>query len=146
MTKNSSGLQAGVMQLCLNGRVETIPQNMKTTCQNHMQTKLIIGGVLSAALLAFGAAGCASGKSEQARLLSQARISQAQAQTIALARVPNGTIKEGDLEKEKGILIWSFDIATPGSPNITEVAVDAHSGQVVSVDVETPAQQAAEKD
>lgn len=41
--------------------------------------------------------------------------------------------------------MWSFDIATPGTSDITEVQVDAVTGEVVSVEKETPAQQQAEK-
>jgi hypothetical protein len=93
-------------------------------------------------------AGCASEKGEReetARLQAQAKISKADAQKIALAKVPGGTIKEGEIEKEKGKLIWSFDIATPGTKDITEVAVDAITGEVVAVDKETPADEAREK-
>lgn len=111
-----------------------------------MKTKLSIGGILAAVLVAVGASGCATEKHEQAELQSQAKISKARAQQTALARVPGGTVKEGELEKEKGKLIWSFDIATPGSENITEIAVDAINGGVVSVEQETPEQQAKEKD
>ena len=42
-------------------------------------------------------------------------------------------------------MIWSFDIATPGSKDITEVAVNAITGEVVSMDKETPEDQAKEK-
>ncbi len=63
-----------------------------------------------------------------------------------MTRVPDGTIKEGELEKEHGKLIWSFDMATPATKNITEVAVDAINGEIVSVETETPEQQAKEKD
>jgi uncharacterized membrane protein YkoI len=111
-----------------------------------MKTKLNIGGMWLAALLAISASGCASEQQEQARLQAQAKISKEQAPAIALARVPGGTIKECDLEKEKGKLIWSFDMAKAGTKDITEVAVDALSGEIVSVDVETPEQQAKEKD
>lgn len=110
------------------------------------KNKLIIGGMLSAALLALSVSGCASEKQEQAQLQSQARISKQQAQAIALTKAPGGTVKEADLEKEHGKLIWSFDIAVPNSQNITEVAVDAINGSVVSVGQETPEQQAEEKD
>jgi uncharacterized membrane protein YkoI len=58
--------------------------------------------------------------------------------------VPGGTIKEGELEKEHGKLIWSFDIATPGTQDITEVHVDAVTGQVVNLEKETPADQQKE--
>jgi len=47
---------------------------------------------------------------------------------------------------EKGKLIWSFDISTPDSKDITEVAVDAITGDVASVEKETPGQQQKEKD
>ena len=40
------------------------------------------------------------------------------------------------MEKEHGKLIWSFDIATPDTKDITEVNVDAITGDVVSVEKE----------
>ena len=95
-------------------------------------------------------AGCASEKSEdaaeQAKLETQAKITRADAEKTALTRVPNGTIKESELEKEHGKLIWSLDIAAPDTKNITEVGVDAINGEIVSVETETPEQQAKEKD
>jgi uncharacterized membrane protein YkoI len=87
--------------------------------------------------------GCASDK--QAKLEAGARITKADAEKIALAQAPNGTIKEGELEKEKGRLIWSFDIATPGSKDMAEVQVDAQNGQIVTVEKETPKQEEKEK-
>jgi uncharacterized membrane protein YkoI len=99
-------------------------------------------------ILAIGlCAGCATEKHhcKSARLQAQARISKADAEKIALAKTPNGTIKESELEKENGRLIWSFDIVMPDSKDITEIAVDAVSGAVVSVEKETPEQQAKEK-
>jgi hypothetical protein len=113
-----------------------------------LKFKLFLGVTLALGLLT----GCASERCEKcgahqkmAGLQAQAKISQADAQQTALAKVPNGTVKDGELEKEGGKLIWSFDIATPGSQDITEVAVDAISGAVVSVEKETPADQAKEK-
>jgi hypothetical protein len=94
-------------------------------------------------------AGCASEKNERkespAQLQAEAKISRADAEKVALTKASNGTIKEAELEREKGKLIWSFDIATPGTKDITEVAVDAITGQVVAVENETPAQQEKEK-
>ena len=100
--------------------------------------------LLAAAMIAAGVAGCATEKC-CAKLEAQAKVSKEEAQKIALAKVPGGTVKEGEIEEEKGRLIWSFDISTPGSKDITEVAVDAKTGEVVSVDVETPEEQAKEK-
>ena len=111
-----------------------------------MKNKTIVAGLLAAAIIAVGAAGCATEKQEQARLQAQAKISKEQAQQTALAKAPGGTVKEGELENEKGKLIWSFDISTPGSRDITEVGVDAINGEVISVDKETPEAQAKEKD
>jgi len=110
-----------------------------------MKNKLILGGML-AVLITVGVSGCATEEQKQAELQSQAKISKEQAQQTALAKVPGGTVKAGELEKEKGKLIWSFDIATAASKNITEITVDAVTGSVISVEQETPEQQANEKD
>ena len=88
---------------------------------------------------------CATEAQKEAKLQAEAKVSRAEAEKIALARVPGGTIKEGEIEKEKGILIWSFDIATTGTPDITEVQVNALNGEVVAIEKESPAQQAKEK-
>ena len=113
-----------------------------------MKIKTTIGMVLAAVLLA----GCASeehGESKEAKqskYMSQAKVSQADAQATALAQVPNGTVKESELEKEHGKLIWSFDIATPSTTDITEINVDAITGQVVSKENEKAEKEAKEKD
>jgi hypothetical protein len=109
-----------------------------------MKTKRLLGSLLAAGLLASGASGCATEKQEQVELQAQAKISREAAQQTALAKVPGGTVKDGELEKEKGKLIWSFDITTSSSKDIAEVAVDAITGAVVAVDIETPEQQAKE--
>jgi uncharacterized membrane protein YkoI len=107
-----------------------------------MKLKHIVCSVIVAALFA----GCAAERGgSQAKLQAEAKISRAEAEKLALAKTPNGSIKEGELERENGKLIWSFDIASPGTQDITEVAVDAITGQVVSVDKETPSQEAKEK-
>ena len=86
-----------------------------------------------------------SEKATPAQLEAQAKITKAQAQKIALDKVPGGTIKEGELEKEKGKLLWSFDIATPGTKDITEVQVDAMTGAIIDISKETVADQEKEK-
>lgn len=111
-----------------------------------MKNKILITGALAAAIGGIALAGCASEQQEQAELQAQAKISKEQAQQTALAKAGGGTIKEGELEKENGKLIWSFDIATPGSSDITEVNVDAVTGGVISVATEKPEQEAKEKD
>jgi uncharacterized membrane protein YkoI len=96
--------------------------------------KAIVCAALGAALITGGLVGCASDKPE--KLQAQAKLSKDDAGKIALAKVANGTIKEAELEKEKGKLIWSFDIATPGTKDITEVNVDAITGEVMPIEHE----------
>jgi uncharacterized membrane protein YkoI len=110
-----------------------------------MKNKIIISGML-AALVTLGVAGCETEKQEQAELQAQAKISKDQAQQTALAKAPGGTVKESELEKEHGKLVWSFDIATTDSKDITEVNVDAITGDVVSVEKEAPESQSKDKD
>jgi uncharacterized membrane protein YkoI len=128
----------------------------QTTRNTIMRIKSIICSVITVGLLAGGLTACVTekeegkegkegAKAEAAKLEAQAKITRAQAEKIALDKAPGGTIKEGEIEKEKGKLIWSFDIATPGTKDITEVNVDAMTGAVVDVSKETPAQQAKEK-
>ncbi|HEY0429950.1 MAG TPA: PepSY domain-containing protein [Pyrinomonadaceae bacterium] len=78
-----------------------------------------------------------------AKLARQAKITMDEAREAALKRVP-GTVKEGELEKEKGKLIYSFDISTSDGM-ITEVWVDAKTGNVINVEKENAANEAAEK-
>ena len=77
-------------------------------------------------------------------LLGRAKVSEATARATALAEVPGGEIKSSELEDENALLVWSFDIARPGSADISEVQVDAMTGQIASKVVETPEDQAKE--
>jgi Peptidase propeptide and YPEB domain len=74
----------------------------------------------------------------ETELLNQARITKHQAKKIALARVRHGAIKCVELQKENGVLIWSVDIAQPPQKNLTDVWVDATTGKITAVEVETP--------
>jgi len=79
-----------------------------------------------------------------AALQSQAKVTEADAKATALAKVPNGAVKSSHLERERGRLVWSFDVSQATTQDITEVQVDAKSGKIVSVKKETPAQEAKE--
>ena len=72
-------------------------------------------------------------------LAARAKISEATAQATALARVPGGRVKAHELERERGALIYSFDIAVPGHPGIEEVNVNALDGSIVDARHEGPA-------
>ena len=91
--------------------------------------------------LALTLTGCAS---NEAQLAARAKITRAQAEATALKKAPGGKVKEAELEEEHGQLVWSFDIARPGTRNITEVLVDAITGKVIATEIETPEHEAAE--
>lgn len=85
-------------------------------------------------------------KDSPAQLKAQAKISEAEARETALEKVPNGVIKEGELERERGHLQWSFDIATPDTKDTTEVNIDAISGKIIDISREKPESEQAEKE
>ena len=80
----------------------------------------------------------------QASLMKQAKVTKAAATKTAMAKVPGGTIKDSELEKENGALVWSFDITLPKDRNVHEIQVNAMTGAVVSSVIETPKAQARE--
>jgi uncharacterized membrane protein YkoI len=77
-------------------------------------------------------------------LKADAKVRVQEARAIALKKVP-GDIKEEELERENGKLVYSFDIRAAGQKDITEVQVSAIDGSIVSVEKEDAAHQAAEK-
>ena len=102
--------------------------------------------VLAASALTMGFAlphAFAAGDS-QASLIAEARVSESQARTIALAKVPSGTVKSSELEREHGHLVWSFDIASPSVKGVTEILVDARTGKIISLRKESPSEEAKE--
>ncbi|HEX7024377.1 MAG TPA: PepSY domain-containing protein [Gemmatimonadales bacterium] len=72
-------------------------------------------------------------------LFKLAKVSSADAEKTALGRYPAGQIKRGELERENGRLIYSFEIQQPGVTGKEEVDVDAASGAVLKTEHETPA-------
>jgi uncharacterized membrane protein YkoI len=105
-----------------------------------MKTKTLLCSFLTVGLLV-GAVTSAAQAADKAKSKLKAKITRAEAEKIALAKVPKGKVKEAELEEEKGKLIWSLDIGTPGTRHLTEVQVDAVTGEIVSVEKETPADQ-----
>jgi uncharacterized membrane protein YkoI len=84
-------------------------------------------------------------KSKNKSLKSEAKISMKDARAKALEKVPGGRIKSSELEREKGKLVYSFDIRPAKGTGIEEVQIDAITGEVVSVEHESPAKEKAEK-
>ena len=109
-----------------------------------MNTKYLLS-LLTLTAAAALAVGCVTHKT-QAELQAKAKISRAQAQQTALAEAPAGSaVRECELEEEHGKLVWSFDLATPGTEDITEILVDALNGNISAIEKETPAQQESER-
>jgi hypothetical protein len=100
---------------------------------------MIVSTVLVAGLFVSGLA-----RADNAALLKEAKVSEAKAREIALAKAP-GTVKSSELEKEKGTLVWSFDITNAKGGGITEVLVSAIDGHVVEAKAESAKDEAAEK-
>ncbi len=73
----------------------------------------------------------AAKKESQADLQKEAKVSEADARATALKEVPNGTVKSVELEREKGKLIYSYDITVAGKTGVEEVNVNAIDGTVV---------------
>lgn len=70
-------------------------------------------------------------KETQEQLQAEAKVSLETARATALKEVPNGTVKSSELEREKGKLIYSFDITVPGKTGVQEVNVNAIDGSIV---------------
>jgi hypothetical protein len=99
-------------------------------------------GLTFGMVLGFAAASFA--QPSEAELMKQAKITKAEAEQIALAKVSHGIVKSAEIEKEKGHLVWSFDIARPGTRDITEILIDAKTGKIISTQTESPRDQAKE--
>ena len=66
------------------------------------------------------------------------KASRSEAARTALTQVPKGKIKFTELELAHGRLLWCFDISMGKTKNVTEVEIDARTGQIVSSEVQTP--------
>ncbi len=111
----------------------------------HMKAIYRITLPLAMAAFAVGGAPLANAaNASQDALKAEAKVTEVDARTTALAKVPNGTVQSSSLEKEHGRFVWSFDIAQSTTKDLTEVQVDATTGAIASVKKETPAQEAKE--
>ena len=92
-----------------------------------LRTLLAPAALAAAVALTAGGALAVTGS----QYASQAKITMAQARTIALKAVPGGKITAAELEKEQGGsgLRYSFDIKVDGKTR--EVGVDAKTGKVL---------------
>lgn len=94
--------------------------------------------IAAAALLAITASQ-ALGAANQEHLIS---MRDARARAVSL--VPGGQVRSAELEREHGLLVYSFDIVRPRRSGVEEVLINARTGQVVSRTHETPAMERQE--
>ena len=80
----------------------------------------------------------------QAQLEKEAKMTMVDARAMALKEVPNSSIQAGEIEREGGKLIYSFDMKVGGKTGIDEVNIDAMTGKLVSNKHETPKAERAE--
>jgi uncharacterized membrane protein YkoI len=80
----------------------------------------------------------------QAELMKEAKISMDSARALAMKTVPGATIQSGEIEREGGKLIYSFDMKVPAKSGIDEVNVDAMTGALIAHQHETPADERKE--
>lgn len=109
---------------------------MKFTKQNLISS--VLSALMLAGLVSLSSTNLfAQEKSEKpnSKLARKAKITMEQAREIALKNAP-GKIESEELEREHGKLVYSFDIRN-SKGTITEVQVDAKTGQVVSVEEES---------
>ena len=105
--------------------------------------------ILASALLVVGATARAQqtkpAANSQAALRREAKITEADARKTALAAVPGGRVQSHELEREKGTLIYSYDIKLAGKSGIEEVNVDAITGAIVAHEHEDAKAEAKER-
>jgi uncharacterized membrane protein YkoI len=104
-----------------------------------LASALLIAGTSARAQVTKSAAG------SQAALRHEAKIAEADARKTALAAVPGGRVQSHELEREKGKLIYSYDIKVAGKSGIEEVNVDAITGAIVAHEHEDAAAEAKER-
>ena len=73
---------------------------------------------------------------ESPGLLQQAAFSPDSALALARVQYPGAQLLAGELEMEEGRLVFSLDLGIEGQEGITEVWVDALSGEILSVEHE----------
>lgn len=102
---------------------------------------IVVSG--AATLGASGAVAAQTKQKSAAQKKNGQKIGMKKAREIALAKA-SGKVESGEFEVENGKSVYSFDIRNQKG-TITEVQVEAFTGEVVSVEEENAQAEAAEK-
>ena len=95
----------------------------------NMKTKLLLIVIAFSTAAFFVPVISAKKESKEAALLREAKITMAEARKTALARVP-GNIEMAKLEREKGKVLFEFEIHRADTNAEVEIHVDAITGDV----------------
>jgi len=101
----------------------------------------VIFGTFLIGLITIASWGTEQGSASQSAMRKEAKVTMEEAQKAALAK-ESGKIRSKELEREKGRLIYSFDIKM--ADGLHEVNVDAMTGKVIEDTVESAAAEAKE--
>jgi uncharacterized membrane protein YkoI len=66
-------------------------------------------------------------------MAKKVKVNMEEARVIALAKVPNGTVRAEELNREQDKLAYSFEILVPGKKGIQVVRVNPVDGEIVSI-------------
>ena len=99
---------------------------------------------LCAAASTTSGAQAAKKKETQAELQKEAKMTMKDARVMAEKTVPGATVQAGEIEREGGKLIYSFDMKVAGKSGIEEVNIDAMTGKLISKQHESPADEKKE--
>ena len=80
-----------------------------------------------------------------ADLAKEAKVSLEEARRTALSAVPGGKVQSEELEREKGRLVYSFDIKVGRRSGVEEVGIDAMTGKIIEKKHESAKSEKAEK-
>ena len=109
-----------------------------------MKTRMLLAAALGFVAAVPIAAQTSYKKEIPDSLAKLVKVTEAAAAATAQARVPKGVIQGVELEKEKGKLIYSYDVKTAGKSGIDEVNIDATTGKIIAFSHESPADEKKE--
>ena len=95
---------------------------------------LVIAIVVASAISGVSWVAAANSNTDEAAQAAKVAIAQDQAVKIALQAVP-GTVVESEFESEDGVSLWEIEILD-ANQQVTEVDVDANTGEILSQKVD----------
>ena len=105
---------------------------------------LVTAVVVASAISGVSWIAAANANTDEAAQAAKVAIAQDQAVNIALQAVP-GTVVESEFESEDGVSLWEIEILD-ANQQVTEVEVDANTGEILSQKVDNDTDEEDEGD